>query len=134
MRVVLDSSILIAAIAHPGTCTELTDEVAREHILVLSRFVLSEVERKLVGKFGVTLGEARSLVIELKDLGELVEPVEVSRAACRDATDLPALGTMVAGKVDLLVTVDKELLDLDSYQGIPIRRPGLAFRLLRGLP
>jgi predicted nucleic acid-binding protein len=34
------------------------------------------------------------------------------------------LGTAIAGKVEVLITVDKDLLDLGSFAGIPIIRPG----------
>ena len=43
MRIGLDSSVLIAALARPGVCTELVDEVAREHTLILSEYILDEV-------------------------------------------------------------------------------------------
>ena len=31
---VLDSSVLIAAIAHPGVCTELLEEEVQDHFLI----------------------------------------------------------------------------------------------------
>lgn len=130
---VLDSSVLIAAMARPGTCTELADEVARDHTLVFSDYILSEVERKLVEKFGLPPEVAHELVAELKNGGELVAPVAVPESACRDAADLPVLGTVIAGQAQVLVTVDKDLLALGKYEGIPIEKPGAAFRRLRGL-
>jgi putative PIN family toxin of toxin-antitoxin system len=132
VRVVLDSSVLIAAMARPGTCTELADEVAGDHTLVLSEHIVGEVERKLQEKFGLPAGEAQSLVTDLKERGELVEPAEVPESACRDAEDLPVLGTVVAGSAQLLVRVDKDLLELGSFREIPIIKPGAAFRRLRG--
>jgi predicted nucleic acid-binding protein len=34
------------------------------------------------------------------------------------------LGTAVAGECALLISVDRDLLDMMSVQGIPIARPG----------
>lgn len=127
---VLDSSVLIAAMARPGTCTELTDEIARDHTLVLSEFILNEVEAKLQEKFGMSSSHARALVASLRDRGEVVAPTSVPADACRDPDDLPVLGTAVGGQARLLVSLDKDLLALGSFQGIPIAKPGRAFSYL----
>lgn len=131
MRIVLDSSVLIAAIARPGVCTELMDEVARDHTLVLSKFILEEVGRKLREKFGLSAKDSLALVSGIEVRGELVVPVPIPSAACRDSTDLPILGTAVGGQAALLVTVDKDLLAVGEYAGIPIVKPGEFWRRSR---
>ena len=128
MRILLDSSVLIAAIARPGVCTELVDEISRDHTLILSEYILIEVDRKLQEKFGVSRLEAKALVSGIRQQAELVEPVTIPAAACRDAQDLPILGTAVAGAVQLLVTVDKDLLSLGQFRGVPIIKPGEFWR------
>jgi len=37
---------------------------------------------------------------------------------------LPVLGTAVAGACTLLISVDRDLLDMQTIQAIPIIRPG----------
>jgi len=59
---------------------------------------------------------------------EMVSPVEVPSTACTDPNDLPVLGTAVAGRADVLITVDKDLLDLRGYSGISISRPSQFWR------
>ena len=130
MRIVLDASVLIAAIARPGVCTELVEEVARDHTLVLSEFILAEVERKLCEKFGVPAKDAAALATGIRGRGEVVTPAPVRRDACRDSEDLPVLGTAVGGQANLLVTVDKDLLTLGEFQGIPVVKPGEFWRRL----
>jgi putative PIN family toxin of toxin-antitoxin system len=130
VRVLLDSSILIAAIARPGVCTELIEEVARNHRLVVSEYILQEVERKLCEKFHLPMPEAAALVAGIREQAEIVTPASVPPEACRDPGDLPILGSGVAGNVDLLVTVDKDLLSLEEYNGIPMVRPGEFWRRL----
>jgi predicted nucleic acid-binding protein len=46
----------------------------------------------------------------------------------RDATDLPVLGTAVAGACELLVSVDRDLPETGTIQAIPIIRPGEYWR------
>ena len=124
MRILLDSSVLIAAIARPGVCTELVEEVTRDHTLIFSQYILDEVDRKLREKFGLSQAEASALVSGIRRQGEIVEQMPIPDDACRDPQDVPILGTAVGGAAALLVTVDKDLLSLGQFRGIPIIKPG----------
>jgi predicted nucleic acid-binding protein len=62
----------------------------------------------------------------------MVEPVEIPSDVCRDLKDLPMLGTAVAGNAELLVTVDKDLLALGTYQNVTIIKPGAFWRRSAG--
>lgn len=125
MRTLLDSSVLIAAhISRAGVCAELLEDVLMDHDLVISAFILDELARKLREKFGFPDNEVEEVRNNILADSELVTPAEVPPTACRDPNDLPVLGTAIAGRVDVLVTVDKDLLDLEQYSGIPIIRPG----------
>jgi putative PIN family toxin of toxin-antitoxin system len=124
VRILLDSSVLIAAIARPGACTELVEEVARDHTLIFSQYILDQVERKLREKFRLSRAEASTLVSGVRQQGQIVEPPPIHGDACRDPEDLPILGTAVGGAAALLVTVDKDLLSLGQFRGMPIIKPG----------
>lgn len=130
MRIVLDSSVLIAAIARPGVCTELVDEVARDHILLVSEHILGEVGQKLREKFEVPAEEVAEIVSSIRACSELVVPASVPPEACRDANDLPILGAAIGGRANLLITVDKDMLSLGSFRGIPVIKPGEFWRHL----
>jgi predicted nucleic acid-binding protein len=47
---------------------------------------------------------------------------------CRDPTDIPVLGTAVGGDCALLISVDRDLLDMRQINQIPIIRPGEYWR------
>jgi predicted nucleic acid-binding protein len=55
---------------------------------------------------------------------ELLEDVLTHQELCRDPGDIPVRGTAVAAGASVLVTVDKDLLALDGFQGIAIIKPG----------
>ena len=125
MKVVLDSSVLIAAsISRAGVCAELLEDVLTHHELVVSRYIVDEVRQKLLEKFGYPDREVRQLQRLLLRVATLIEPAEVPLGACRDAGDLPVLGTALAAAVQLIVSVDKDLLSLSEFQGIAIVKPG----------
>ena len=125
MKLVLDSSVLIAAsISRAGVCAELLEDALTHHALVLSDFILEEVSRKLREKFEFPKTEISELGRFFKGTATFVKPAEIDPTVCRDRQDIPVLDTAVAAKADLLITVDKDLLTLGSFQGIGIVKPG----------
>lgn len=100
-----------------------------DHQLVTSEFILDELARKLREKFHFPATLVAEVRKSIAQSAECVEPAEVPKGSCRDPADLPVLGSAVAGKADLLVTVDKDLLDLKSFAGITIIKPGEFWRL-----
>lgn len=125
MRIALDSSVLIAAhISRAGVCSELLEDVLLHHELVTSEFILEELCRKLVEKFDFPKREADQVAAFLRRAGVVVLPADLPSDLCRDPTDMPVLGTAVAGECALLISVDRDLLDMRTVRDIPIIRPG----------
>ena len=92
-------------------------------------FILAELARKLREKFHFPDAVVAEVRASITQSAHCVEPAQVTPDSCRDPEDLPILGSAVAGKADMLVTVDKDLLDLKSFAGIPIVKPGEFWRL-----
>jgi uncharacterized protein len=135
VRVLIDSSVLVAAhISRAGVCAELLEDVLMDHELVMSQFIIDELARKLRDKFKFNEDEIAEVRRHLLADCEMVSAVEVPSTACRDPNDLPVLGTAVAGRTDVLITVDKDLLDLREYSGISIIRPGQFWRRVDAEP
>jgi putative PIN family toxin of toxin-antitoxin system len=129
VRIALDSSVLIAAhISRAGVCAELLEDVLLHHELVISGFILEELGRKLVEKFNFPRRDADQVADFLRRVSIVVEPTDLPLDLCRDPTDLPVLGTAVAGACALLISVDRDLLDMQKIRAIPIIRPGEYWR------
>jgi putative PIN family toxin of toxin-antitoxin system len=125
VKVVLDSSVLIAAtISRAGVCAGLLEDVLTHHELILSNFIADELARKLREKFKFPDKEIQQLRKFLLKTATIVEPAELPLNACRDVNDVPILGTAVSGAAKLLITVDKDLLAVRTYQGIRVIKPG----------
>ncbi len=125
MRIALDSSVLIAAhISRAGVCAELLEDVLLHHELVTSEFILEELGRKLIEKFDFPKREADRVAAFLRRASIVVVPESLPLDVCRDPTDIPVLGTAVGGECDLLISVDRDLLDMQAINEIPIIRPG----------
>lgn len=127
MRVVLDTNVLLAAFATHGLCEAVLEQTLSAHELVLSDHILGEVERNLAAKFRMPPARAREIVRFLRTQAEMVQPAAVPAGTLKDRTDLPVLGTAVAGACDLLVTGDGEIIGLGSHAGIPVVSPRECF-------
>ncbi|MBN1553368.1 MAG: putative toxin-antitoxin system toxin component, PIN family [Phycisphaerae bacterium] len=125
MKVVLDTNVLLSGLFVRGLCETVLDVCVSSEgcTLILSEHILNEFERHARKTFHAPAGDVRKAMKFLRDHAELVTPVKVPAKACRDADDLPVLGTLEAGKADCLVTGDKDLLALNEFQGRPILSP-----------
>ncbi len=78
MRFTLDSNILVRAAASPqGPALRLLDIILGAHSLVLSRFILDEVERvllypRLQARYRITASEAARFTGKLADVAHMV--------------------------------------------------------------
>jgi putative PIN family toxin of toxin-antitoxin system len=129
MRLVRDSNVLIAAFVARGICADLLEHAVRVHDPATSEFILDEVDRKLREKIRVTESQADQAVKLLRTRFEIVEPATIEKEACRDQDELLVLGTAVAARCDVLVSGDKDLLNLDTFRGIRIISPGAFWKV-----
>lgn len=61
---------------------------------------------------------------------KMVEPAPTGKPRSRDPKDDPILGTALAARVKIVVTRDRDLLDLDKPFGIQMLQPGDFLRRL----
>ena len=131
MKVVLDTNVILAALATRGLCDAVVAVCLEGHEIILSDAILSEVGRHLAGKFKVPPARVREIVGFLREQATCVGPAQVPTDACRDPHDRAILGTAVAAGADCLVTGDEDLLTLGRFQGIPILSPRAFYDRLR---
>jgi len=132
VRIALDSSVLIAAhISRAGVCAELLEDLLLHHELVTSEFILEELTRKLLEKFSFPKREADQVAAFLRRVALVVVPADLPANICRDPTDTPVLGTAMGGECALLISVDRDLLDLQYINEVAIVRPGEYWRRTR---
>lgn len=132
MRLVLDANVLIAAFVARGLCADVLEHCIREHTPVASPAILDEVHRNLVAKIRVSDRDANAAVRLLRERLELFEPVALAAPVCRDPDDDVVLGTTVAAGADAIVTGDRELLDLGTFQAMRILSPRTFWTLASG--
>lgn len=121
MRVVFDSNIFISALVIPGSKAEkaITRIIKGKDRLVLSKAIINEILFVLARKFSRNREAISRVAVYLSDLGEINQPVKKIKVL-NDDPDNRILECSLAGKADIIVTGDSEMLKLKEFQGIRI--------------
>jgi len=103
----------------------LLDRLIADGRLVASLETLAEVEAVLARpKFAARLPETvRRRFLRRLALGALVVEVGERVRACRDPDDDKFLGVALAAGAEVIVSDDRDLLALDPWRGIRVRKP-----------
>ena len=129
LRVVFDTNVFISALF--GGFPEEAYQAALERRchLVVSSAILAELARALRDKFRTPEG---AIVAHVKQIGRIAEVVRPNEpvAVLRDEADNRVLECAEAGRVDLIVSGDRDLLRLKHHGAVPIVRPADFVRTL----
>ncbi|MCG1048728.1 MULTISPECIES: putative toxin-antitoxin system toxin component, PIN family [Mycetohabitans] len=120
LRVVLDTNVLVSGLAYPSSVPGRIVAAWRQGGLevALSHYILDEMVRVLprLPRVGMTPAQIRDLADSFMLLADVVEPEGAQDASLRDSADQPVLLTLLAAKVQYLITGNKDLLALaDRY-------------------
>ena len=135
LNVVIDTNIFISALMGGKIARTVVDAlIDSKSSLVISAELFNEltltVNKPRLAPF--IQGENVTLLISfIKTKATFVKPLE-EITICRDPEDNKVLEAAVAGNADVIVTGDKDLLVLKSFQGIPIVTPKIFVASLRG--
>ena len=127
MRAVLDTNVLISSVISTGIPHEIVVRgFSSEYQIVISIATLTEFRDTLLKypeKFHMDEEDVQQEVETIRYFAEFVDPDEEITAVEDDPDDDKFLEAAVAGNVDYIVSGDRHLLDLDSFQGIEIVEP-----------
>ena len=140
MRAVLDTNVLVRAIMQPrGSLGRLLWLLrSGAFILIYSQPLLDELEEVLrrpsiLRRLAFDQVDTAPPLRLIRQRGEAVVP-ECRIAACHDPDDDRVLEAAVAGRADVIVTSDQDLLVLHPFEGIPIVRPPEFLAMLASQP
>jgi putative PIN family toxin of toxin-antitoxin system len=119
VRVALDTNVLVSAVATRGLCADIFNLVLAQHELVVGATVLSELQRVLREKIRVPTKVVRELDRLLRREAIVATKAKSLSIVIRDETDVPVLEEAIAGGAEVLVTGDRDLLEIAD--ALPIR-------------
>lgn len=125
-RVVVDTNALVSRLLLPrSTPGQAVSHAVRHSRVLVSEATLEELADVLSRpKFDayVSIAERQEFLRLLGHIAELVPIVRTVRH-CRDPRDDKFLELALNGQADLIVSGDRDLLELDPFQGIRILNP-----------
>jgi putative PIN family toxin of toxin-antitoxin system len=133
LKIFLDTNVLASGIATRGLCSELLESVIHDHELLTCQPVLRELERVLTEKLRLPKAVVAGFLALLKAEGTVVESRKNPSIPIKDADDIPILACAIAGKADVFVTGDKELLNLLKIEDLAVVSPRELWNQLAGL-
>lgn len=123
MRVFLDTNVLVSAFATRGMCADVLRVVLTEHVLVTSEVGLDELRRILHSRLRIPPSTIEEIERFLREHEVVAKPAAPSALALRDPDDRWLLASAVDGRADVLVTGDKDLLEVAGRAPIEILDP-----------
>ena len=123
----IDTNVLISGLfSTTSTPAEAVEKAATKAQLLATTETLRELIEKLHSpKFDRYVRRERrdALLERVASLVEIIDVLQSIRAS-RDPKDDKLLEAAVNGRADMIVTGDKDLLDLDPFRGMAIVTPG----------
>jgi uncharacterized protein len=134
VRVCLDTNVLVSALATRGLCADVLTLVLAEHDLILGEQVLTELRRVLEKKLRVPRRRVEEVEAFLRAQAHVAEGGARPLIKVRDPADVKVLAEAVSGQADILVTGDRDLLDIAAKAPLRIVTPRGFWELVRGNP
>ena len=129
MRAVIDTGVFVSAfIRRHGTIGDILRALrdGRFTIIYTTDMVVEIIDvlgrAEFRSKYHIEPDDITALVNLIRLRGELVTPTR-KVTACRDPKDDKFLEAALATQTDCIVSGDADLLDLNSFEKIPVLRP-----------
>lgn len=123
MRLILDTNVILAAFAGRGLAHALFELCLEKHEIIISRHILSEVQRNLQKKLRMPRNKVLMITQYLEEFCAVGTPKPLDKEACRDIDDIKLLGLAEVTHPDYIITGDKDLLVLKKFHSVPIITP-----------
>lgn len=121
MRVVFDTNIYVSAFVIQRGLAEkaMLRVIEGEDALLISKDILDELLSTLARKFSRDTDELSRVAVVLTEMAETIK-TESHLKVFKDDPDNRILECAADGRADLIVTGDKDMLQLKDYKGIKI--------------
>ena len=133
MKVFLDTNVLVSSFITRGLCADIFRIILSEHHLILCDHVLTELEDVLTKKINLPEKQITSILQYLRTFEIISNHTPPVKIELRDKNDIPVISAALNSKSDIIVTGDKDLLEVSEKYGIKIITPRSFFQLIKGI-
>ena len=130
-RAVFDTNVWLSGLIFGGKPGQLIKLFGNDaFLIVVSEELLSELRRKITQRFPLYKSSLDLLEMSLRKDTELVKLGSQTVTICRDPDDNKVIETALIGECRFIVSGDKDLLVLGSYNNIKIVKPAQFLEIL----
>jgi len=115
VRIMVDTNIMISGLLFPRSqVNTIMTNIMYQHNLVISSYILAEFKDVIRRKFPHYIIEMDELLSKLNfELVYTPDTMDLEVFSVRDAKDYPVLYTAIVESVDILLTGDKDLINVN---------------------
>jgi uncharacterized protein len=133
VKVFPDTNVLGSAFGTRGLCADVLRLILAEHELMTGEVVIEELRAVLKKKFGVSSATIREIEGFLRGYHVEPRPRRLPDLKLGDRNDLLVVGSALGAKAEILITGDREILDLKRKpEGLQIVNPREFWNLSAG--
>ena len=122
MRVFVDTNVMVSSFGFRGIARKLLAHLVERHEVIVSPQVIEEFKRVVIAKINANVALVESFIEEFIQGVEVVQPPFPDRFPVRDSTDIEILGAALKTNADVLLTGDRDLLEVENPP-LPILSP-----------
>ena len=123
MRVLVDTNVIVSGLIAKGMCFEILEDLIYSHTPIITPYILSECKNVLLTKFHLSMATVKSQILVIERHFYKGQSATDVINACRDPKDNQILADAVLNKVDFILSGDKDIISLGSFEGIRMISP-----------
>ena len=123
MKDMLPTNVLASAVATRGLCADVLRTVLAGHELVVCPHIIPELQRFPRDKFALPRQLVNAFIRFVREDSIHCKPGNLPAIKLKDKDDLGILSAAVGGRVDVIVTADKEMQMVGRVAELKIMSP-----------
>jgi len=125
MKIFFDTNVVFSAIiTSDGICSQVLEKGLKEHSVIVSAEVLSELRTILKRKTNLTQKDIKEIITAYSEVWFLTKKRKKHTIVIRDPDDQAILESALGEEVEILITGDKDLLEIrDEVKELMIVSP-----------
>lgn len=123
MKILFDANVIISGFVSQGYSFDVIKDAANKHEVYCTEYLIKETQKNLSTKFPLSHEAVKSIISTVKKQFIEGKTANIVEKISRDPKDDQILADAVTNEIDVIITGDKDLLELKNYKGIKIIMP-----------
>jgi len=123
MKLLFDANVIISGFATRGYSFDVIKDSIYKHEVYYTQYLLTEIQETLSTKFSPSDSAIHFTVSIIKKYFIKGKTADTTEKLCRDPNDNQILADALINNIKILITGDKDLLELKTYKTVNIVSP-----------